>query len=220
MPSMSRAFILLVFLSCKYAAATGTPAGEGEYCGEGAGGECAEGLFCNFDNGSGGFCESCSGCPSCDDCGLPLEGAASCTSMCVGTAACGDAMMSAGEECDDGNLADGDGCSSACKVECGFACWTSPEEPSVCMPSPEAPACGEVDQSGSGSMSYGEVDQSGSGSMSHGDFNQNGYGSGSALGSSPGPPGSNAGALRCYAGDGTDIIQVIANFHSASDLLA
>jgi hypothetical protein len=147
-----------VFLSGRYAAATGTSAGEGEYCGEGAGGECAEGLFCNFDSGSGGLCVACSGCPSCDDCGLPVEGAASCTSMCVGTAA----------------------------ANTGFT-------------------------------SYGEFDQSGSGS---GDHDQIGAGSGSALGSSPGPPGSNAGALRCYAGDGTDIIQVIPNFDSASNLLA
>lgn len=30
---------------------------------------------------------------------------------------CGDSMVTAGEECDDGNLADGDGCSAACVVE-------------------------------------------------------------------------------------------------------
>ena len=56
---------------------------------------------------------------------------------------CGDGMMSAGEECDDANLDDGDGCSSACKVECGFMC-DSAIEPSECWTSHEGPACGNM----------------------------------------------------------------------------
>ena len=36
--------------------------------------------------------------------------------------ACGDGLKSDSEECDDGNLRDGDGCSSSCKVENGFSC--------------------------------------------------------------------------------------------------
>ena len=36
--------------------------------------------------------------------------------------ACGDGLKSESEECDDGNLRDGDGCSSNCKVENGFSC--------------------------------------------------------------------------------------------------
>ncbi|MEL7449845.1 MAG: choice-of-anchor J domain-containing protein, partial [Pseudomonadota bacterium] len=35
---------------------------------------------------------------------------------------CGDAILDSGEQCDDGNTADGDGCSSTCQVEDGFEC--------------------------------------------------------------------------------------------------
>ncbi len=38
------------------------------------------------------------------------------------TTACGDDNLDPGEDCDDGNLVDGDGCSSTCKVEDGFTC--------------------------------------------------------------------------------------------------
>jgi len=44
-------------------------------------------------------------------------------------AVCGDAALSAGEDCDDGNAFAGDGCSPACATESGFACSG---EPSVC----------------------------------------------------------------------------------------
>jgi cysteine-rich repeat protein len=46
-----------------------------------------------------------------------------CTFACT-IAACGDGVLTAalGEECDDGNLADGDGCSAACAVELGWNC--------------------------------------------------------------------------------------------------
>jgi len=32
-------------------------------------------------------------------------------------AACGNGFLEGGEECDDGNTASGDGCSSACRIE-------------------------------------------------------------------------------------------------------
>lgn len=35
---------------------------------------------------------------------------------------CGDAILDPGEECDDGNLADGDGCDASCEIELGWAC--------------------------------------------------------------------------------------------------
>lgn len=38
---------------------------------------------------------------------------------------CGNAALEAGEGCDDGNQADGDGCSRTCRVEEGFVCDTS-----------------------------------------------------------------------------------------------
>ncbi len=44
---------------------------------------------------------------------------------------CGDGLVSASEECDDGNNATGDGCNAGCGIEAGFACQGNP---SVCDP--------------------------------------------------------------------------------------
>ncbi len=60
------------------------------------------------------------------------------------SATCGDGVLDSGEECDDRNLAPGDGCSAQCQVECGHACSSSlavtaasadaAEAASVCLP--------------------------------------------------------------------------------------
>ncbi len=47
----------------------------------------------------------------------------------TGSSYCGDGVVDAAEECDDGNLLDGDGCSPVCVAEPGWACTG---EPSVC----------------------------------------------------------------------------------------
>lgn len=46
------------------------------------------------------------------------------------TSSCGDGLILPGddEECDDGNLKDGDGCSSTCRKEPGFMCETTTSE--------------------------------------------------------------------------------------------
>jgi fibro-slime domain-containing protein len=44
------------------------------------------------------------------------------THACAST--CGDGMKLGAEACDDGNLSDGDGCSSSCSKESGFTCTT------------------------------------------------------------------------------------------------
>ncbi|KAL0966049.1 hypothetical protein UPYG_G00290160 [Umbra pygmaea] len=46
-----------------------------------------------------------------------------------GAAYCGDKLLQGTEECDDGNLLDGDGCSKKCHMESGFNCYG---EPSLC----------------------------------------------------------------------------------------
>ena len=46
------------------------------------------------------------------------------------TFVCGDGVINTGEECDDGNSADADGCSPACAIEPGWSCT---DEPSVCV---------------------------------------------------------------------------------------
>merc|ERR1712063_189176 len=44
------------------------------------------------------------------------------TTHCV--ALCGDHRVHGDEECDDGNLASGDGCDDHCIIEPGFSCWS------------------------------------------------------------------------------------------------
>ena len=47
-------------------------------------------------------------------------------SVCIPivTAACGDSLVSSGEQCDDGDAEGGDGCSESCTVESGYVCST------------------------------------------------------------------------------------------------
>jgi len=48
----------------------------------------------------------------------------------VAESVCGDSLLDAGEQCDDGNVVGGDGCSATCQVEPGWSC-TPPEPPIV-----------------------------------------------------------------------------------------
>lgn len=53
---------------------------------------------------------------------------------------CGDSKLKGSEECDDGGVAGGDGCSSTCKVEVGWSCsWDSACGHSAC-----SPICGDA----------------------------------------------------------------------------
>ncbi len=54
---------------------------------------------------------------------------------------CGSGTIDPTEECDDGNLKDGDGCSATCHVE---QCWSCTGEPSTCSPL-TGPACDDGD---------------------------------------------------------------------------
>lgn len=64
----------------------------------------------------------------------PAEVAASLAGICK-TVRCGDGTVNTGEECDDGGVLDGDGCSSSCTVESGYLCAGTP---SVCVASPDS----------------------------------------------------------------------------------
>jgi cysteine-rich repeat protein len=48
---------------------------------------------------------------------------------------CGDGVLDAGQTCDDGNNASGDGCAATCTIETGYLCTGAP---SVCTPLPDA----------------------------------------------------------------------------------
>ena len=49
--------------------------------------------------------------------------------QCITSSVCGNGIIEAGEQCDDGDTVSGDGCSATCQVEPG---WTCVGEPSVC----------------------------------------------------------------------------------------
>jgi cysteine-rich repeat protein len=51
--------------------------------------------------------------------------------LCVVPTLCGDGVVDAGEACDDGNNATGDGCNATCAIEAAYTCSGSP---SVCVP--------------------------------------------------------------------------------------
>lgn len=50
---------------------------------------------------------------------------------------CGNGQKKADEQCDDGNKADNDGCSSKCTIEKGYVCVDSAEGESSCLPGDE-----------------------------------------------------------------------------------
>ncbi len=52
---------------------------------------------------------------------------------------CGNGLLEAGEQCDDGNSRPGDGCSGLCQIEPGYACPT-PGQPCVLL---KTPKCGD-----------------------------------------------------------------------------
>ena len=70
--------------------------------------------------------DSCASCPSdsqCSACAKGLDYNLE-THQCE-VAVCGDGKVNAGEQCDDGNLFDGDGCSTECTIEFGWYCPSS-----------------------------------------------------------------------------------------------
>ena len=56
--------------------------------------------------------------------------------MCVRMTLCGNSFLDTGEGCDDGNLANSDGCSSGCEVEPGWKCILTNAGSSACFPVP------------------------------------------------------------------------------------
>lgn len=65
-------------------------------------------------------------------------GVAACDAACRFPSICGDGIVDSGEECDDRNDTDGDGCSAACRVE---PCARCTGAPSVCVHEPDGLPC-------------------------------------------------------------------------------
>ena len=74
----------------------------------------------------------------------PPEGGA-CHEVTVDPVKCGNRTLDDGEQCDDGNVAGGDGCTSDCKREYGYSCPTPGQ------------LCVQSDQCGNGKLDDGEV---------------------------------------------------------------
>ena len=99
---------------------------------EGSGRVCTDIDECSTGTGGCGVNENCiNRIGSMNLCvcrpGFRDDGAGNCV------AACGDGERTPGEECDDENTADGDGCDSSCVVEPGWACWEPTGEASDCI---------------------------------------------------------------------------------------
>jgi cysteine-rich repeat protein len=87
------------------------------------------GEACDLGEGNGLFYGDGRGCtrfctpePVCRD-------ASGHTQAC--TSACGDGKIDPGEDCDDGNAFDGDGCSRTCRLESGYTCTTMSTQDTV-----------------------------------------------------------------------------------------
>jgi fibro-slime domain-containing protein len=83
--------------------------------------QCDDGNM-NMGDGCTPFCEREPICGTNGDANS-CAGSGSCNS------ACGDGITFGAEQCDDGNTASGDGCSSSCTLEVGFGCTSSTTTP-------------------------------------------------------------------------------------------
>ena len=102
-------------------------------CGDGvkqAGEGCDDGNTLPMD----GCSPTCHNEPRCgvyDAQGKPTSAVGACAS------ACGDGILQQSvEQCDDGNILDGDGCSSACKTENGYTCVSTYDNPPASLDIP------------------------------------------------------------------------------------
>ena len=70
------------------------------------------------------------------------DGTPNCSANCDILPTCGDNFISVGEQCEDGNTASGDGCSSTCQLEPGYTCTAT--IPNVCTAIIACPSPGQI----------------------------------------------------------------------------
>ena len=85
---------------------------------------CDDGNVIPYD-GCSPTCQTEPRCGTYNTSGTPTSAVGACKSVC------GDGILipGAGEQCDDGNTTDGDGCSHDCKQEAGYTCVSSYDSP-------------------------------------------------------------------------------------------
>jgi len=97
-------------------------------------------------------------------CMLPVDAGASDTGIDGGpVGCCGNGILDPGEQCDDGNTNNGDGCSATCQIETG---WQCPAPGQVCMPcGTNACDAGPAGHCGDGIVQTGEECDCGDGTI-------------------------------------------------------
>ena len=113
--------------------------------------ECGDGIISGEEQCDDGNTEDEDGCSSsctvedgwkCEEAGQP------CTKDdAPQDVVCGDGIIGGEEQCDDGNTADEDGCSSVCAVEDGWKCEEA-GKPCTKLEEPQKPVCGDGSISG------------------------------------------------------------------------
>jgi cysteine-rich repeat protein len=107
------AFAPVAIAGCNAIAGIGVP--HLDRCIDDPGGSCATGA-----GGAGGASASSASASS-------TSSVAASSSTGPAQPVCGNGVLEAGEQCDDGNVTDGDGCSSHCQVECmGMGLYLDP----------------------------------------------------------------------------------------------
>lgn len=95
--------------------------GPGEDCDEGGGDTPTCDDDCSYVQCGDGLVNRAAG-EECDDAWENVDGVAgACRTNCL-YAICGDGLADSGEECDDGNLENGDGCNMVCRLEPIYCC--------------------------------------------------------------------------------------------------
>jgi fibro-slime domain-containing protein len=103
------------------------PVGNSDVCGDGV---VADAEACDDGNDQDG--DGCAGSCLLVEQGYVCKPARlNAPQICIPFARCGDGFVAPPEQCDDANVADGDGCTANCKMENGYKCSASP---SVCEP--------------------------------------------------------------------------------------
>src|SRR3989344_1437480 len=103
---------------------------------------------------SGETCATCAADVTCASGTQCCSNDGTCRALCT-DATCGNTVIDAGEECDDGNVADDDGCNAVCKLEyCGDSACNNGETCSSC-PGDCTQNCGDA-ECGNGIVDLGE----------------------------------------------------------------